>query len=52
MKKTHGVAFISNNVATKAAYHTTLQTTPAQLVFGRDAILKVKFVVLYDMLLW
>ena len=28
--------------AVKATYHTTLQTTPAQLVFGRDAILKVK----------
>mgnify|MGYP005753024869 CR=1 FL=1 len=29
--------------ATRATYHTTLQATPAQLVFGRDAILNVKF---------
>jgi hypothetical protein len=27
----------------RATYHTTLQATPTQLVFGRDAILNVKF---------
>ena len=29
--------------ATRATYHTTLGATPAQLVFGRDAILNTKF---------
>ena len=29
--------------ATRATYHTTLQATPMQLVFGRDALLKTKF---------
>ncbi len=29
--------------ALRATYHTTLQATPAQLVFGRDAVLNVKF---------
>ena len=29
--------------ATRETYHTTLQATPAQLVFGRDAILNVQF---------
>ncbi len=29
--------------ATRATYHTTLQATPAQLVFGRDAILNTMF---------
>ena len=29
--------------ATRATYHTTLQATPAQLVFGRDAILNTQF---------
>jgi len=29
--------------ATRATYHTTTQATPAQLVFGRDAILNIKF---------
>jgi hypothetical protein len=29
--------------ATQATYHTTTQATPSQLVFGRDAILNVKF---------
>jgi hypothetical protein len=29
--------------ATRATYHTTTQATPAQLVFGRDAILNTKF---------
>ena len=29
--------------AIRATYHTTLQATPAQLVFGRDAILNVQF---------
>ena len=29
--------------ATRATYHTTIQATPAQLVFGRDAILNTKF---------
>jgi protein associated with RNAse G/E len=29
--------------ATRATYHTTNQATPAQLVFGRDAILNIKF---------
>eukprot|EP00957_Ditylum_brightwellii_P136450 10406351-Ditylum_brightwellii.AAC.1 len=28
--------------ATRATVHTTMQTTPMQLVFGRDAILNVK----------
>ena len=27
----------------RATYHTTLQATPAQLVFGRDAMLNIKF---------
>eukprot|EP00957_Ditylum_brightwellii_P173215 13186379-Ditylum_brightwellii.AAC.1 len=27
---------------TRATVHTTMQTTPMQLVFGRDAILNVK----------
>ena len=30
--------------ALRATYHTTLQASPAQLVFGRDAILNTKFV--------
>ena len=29
--------------ATRATVHTTLQATPAQLVFGRDSILNTKF---------
>ena len=29
--------------ALRATYHTTLQATPMQLVFGRDAILNTKF---------
>ena len=29
--------------AIQATYHTTLQATPAQLVFGHDAILNVQF---------
>lgn len=29
--------------AIRATYHTTLQATPAQLVFGRDAIMNIKF---------
>jgi len=29
--------------ALRATYHTTLQATPTQLVFGRDAMLNVKF---------
>jgi len=29
--------------ALRATYHTTLQATPCQLVFGRDAMLNVKF---------
>jgi len=29
--------------ATRATYHTTMQATPSQLVFGRDAILNTKF---------
>jgi transposase InsO family protein len=29
--------------ATRATYHTTTQATPSQLVFGRDAILNIKF---------
>lgn len=29
--------------ATRATYHTTTQATPTQLVFGRDAILNIKF---------
>ena len=30
--------------ALRATYHTTLQASPTQLVFGRDAILNTKFV--------
>jgi len=29
--------------ALRATYHTTLQATPCQLIFGRDAMLNVKF---------
>jgi hypothetical protein len=29
--------------AVRATYHTTLQATPTQLVFGRDAVLNTKF---------
>ena len=29
--------------ATRATIHTTLQATPSQLVFGRDAILNTRF---------
>jgi transposase InsO family protein len=29
--------------ATRATYHTTLKATPMQLVFGRDAMLNIKF---------
>jgi len=29
--------------ALRATYHGTLQATPCQLVFGRDAMLNVKF---------
>jgi hypothetical protein len=29
--------------ALHATYHTTLQATPMQLVFGRDAMLNVQF---------
>ena len=29
--------------AMRATYHTTTQATPSQLVFGRDAILNIKF---------
>ena len=29
--------------ALRATYHTTLQATPMQLVFGRDAILNTQF---------
>jgi hypothetical protein len=30
--------------AVRATYHTTLQASPMQLVFGRDAILNVKHI--------
>ena len=30
--------------AVRATYHTTLQASPMQLVFGRDAILNIKYV--------
>jgi len=30
-------------IALRATYHTTLQVTPCQLVFGRDVMLNVKF---------
>ena len=30
--------------AVHTTYHTTLQASPIQLVFGRDAILKIKHV--------
>jgi hypothetical protein len=29
--------------AIRATYHTTLQATPSQLVFGQDAILNIQF---------
>ena len=29
--------------ALRSSYHTTTQATPMQLVFGRDAILNIKF---------
>ena len=29
--------------AIRATYHTTMQATPAQLVFGRDAITNIKY---------
>ncbi len=29
--------------ATRATYHTTLNATPSQLVFGRDAMTNMKF---------
>jgi hypothetical protein len=29
--------------AVRATYHTTMQATPTQLVFGRDSILNTKF---------
>jgi hypothetical protein len=29
--------------AVRATYHTTMQVTPTQLVFGRDSILNTKF---------
>jgi hypothetical protein len=34
--------------AVRATYHTTLQATPMQLVFGRDAILNIKFEANWD----
>ena len=36
--------------ATRATYHTTLQATPAQLVFGRDAILNTKFTANWELI--
>jgi transposase InsO family protein len=36
--------------AVRATYHTTLQATPAQLVFGRDAIMNIKFEVNWEMI--
>ncbi len=35
---------------TRATYHTTLQATPAQLVFGRDAILNTKFTANWELI--
>ena len=34
--------------AVRATYHTTLQASPMQLVFGRDAILKIKHVAKWE----
>jgi hypothetical protein len=36
--------------ATRATYHTTLQATPTQLVFGRDAIMNTKFTVNWELI--
>jgi hypothetical protein len=36
--------------ATRATYHTTLQATPAQLVFGRDAIMNTKFTANWELI--
>ena len=33
-----------NHVFARATYHTTLQASPVQLLFGRDAILNIKHV--------
>jgi Bacterial SH3 domain len=34
--------------AVQATYHTTMQATPGQLVFGRDSILNTKFEANWD----
>ena len=34
--------------AVRETYHTTLQASPMQLVFGRDAILNIKHVAKYE----
>jgi hypothetical protein len=39
----NGILLAAVMFATRATYHTTTQATPAQLVFGRDAILNTKF---------
>ena len=36
--------------AIRATYHTTTQATPAQLVFGRDAILNTRFIADWKMI--
>eukprot|EP00957_Ditylum_brightwellii_P047264 3590182-Ditylum_brightwellii.AAC.1 len=42
-EKDHWTGIISAvRFATRAIVHTTMQETPMQLVFGRDAILNVK----------
>ena len=35
---------VATMFAVRATYHTTLQASPMQLVFGRDAILNIKHV--------
>jgi transposase InsO family protein len=41
--------FLSSTMfAIRATYHTTLQATPMQLAFGRDAILNIKFEANWD----
>jgi len=38
----HGI-LSATMFALRATYHTTLQATPMQLIFGRDAMLNIKF---------
>ena len=40
--------FASTMFAVRATYHTTLQASPMQLVFGQDAILNIKHVASWE----